>query len=173
MPLEGSPVTIALLENKPVSKAIPMATVRSSKLAAMAANMNKTTDADHELDLDTTDMEEDVQDNDPTLVKLEDILIVPEIINENAENNENVEFSENNGNSETSENDIAFDQFNKVDTNTEQDNRRESYTNGAGKCSERDKVNCNGEGTSNTKHLSLSCIIPSAISDATYRLGSM
>ncbi|XP_017767349.1 PREDICTED: heat shock factor protein-like isoform X3 [Eufriesea mexicana] len=173
MPLEGSPVTIALLENKPVSKPIPVATVRSSKLAAMAANMNKTTDTEQELDLDTTDMEEDVQDNDPTLVKLEDILIVPEIINEDVENNENTEFSENNGNSETSENDIAFDQFKKVDANTEQNNRRDSYTNGAEKRSEQDKINCNGEGTSNTKHLSLSCIIPSGMSDATYRLGSM
>ncbi|XP_017767347.1 PREDICTED: heat shock factor protein 1-like isoform X2 [Eufriesea mexicana] len=169
MPLEGSPVTIALLENKPVSKPIPVATVRSSKLAAMAANMNKTTDTEQELDLDTTDMEEDVQDNDPTLVKLEDILIVPEIINEDVENNENTEFSENNGNSETSENDIAFDQFKKVDANTEQNNRRDSYTNGAEKRSEQDKINCNGEGTSNTKHLSLSCIIPSGMSDATYR----
>lgn len=46
MPLEDSSVTIALLENKPVSKPVPMATVRSSKLAAMAANMSKTTETE-------------------------------------------------------------------------------------------------------------------------------
>lgn len=175
MPLEDSSVTIALLENKPVSKPVPMATVRSSKLAAMAANMSKTTETEHELDIETpTDLEEDIQENDPTLVKLEDILIVPEIINEDIENesNEN-DFSENNGNSETSENDTTFDQLNKVDDNNEQNNRRNSYTNGAEKCLEQEKDNCNGASTSNSKNLSLSCVISSGMCDAAYRLGSM
>lgn len=171
MPLEDSSVTIALLENKPVSKPVPMATVRSSKLAAMAANMSKTTETEHELDIETpTDLEEDIQENDPTLVKLEDILIVPEIINEDIENesNEN-DFSENNGNSETSENDTTFDQLNKVDDNNEQNNRRNSYTNGAEKCLEQEKDNCNGASTSNSKNLSLSCVISSGMCDAAYR----
>ncbi|XP_043787021.1 heat shock factor protein-like isoform X2 [Apis laboriosa] len=169
MPLEDSPVTIALLENKPVSKPVPMATVRSSKLAAMAANMSKTTETEHELDIETpTDLEEDIQENDPTLVKLEDILIVPEIINEDIESNEN-DFSENNGNSETSENDTTFDQLNKVDGNNEQNNRRNSYTNGAEKCLEQEKDNCNGASTSNSKNLSLSCVISSGMCDAAYR----
>lgn len=174
MPLEDSPVTIALLENKPVSKPVPMATVRSSKLAAMAANMSKTTETEHELDIETpTDLEEDIQENDPTLVKLEDILIVPEIINEDIESNEN-DFSENNGNSETSENEnTTFDQLNKVDDNNEQNNRRNSYTNGAEKCLEQEKDNCNGASTSNSKNLSLSCVISSGMCDAAYRLGSM
>ncbi|PBC29556.1 Heat shock factor protein [Apis cerana cerana] len=173
MPLEDSSVTIALLENKPVSKPVPMATVRSSKLAAMAANMSKTTETEHELDIETpTDLEEDIQENDPTLVKLEDILIVPEIINEDIESNEN-DFSENNGNSETSENDTTFDQLNKVDGNNEQNNRRNSYTNGAEKCLEQEKDNCNGASTSNSKNLSLSCVISSGMCDAAYRLGSM
>ncbi|XP_026299187.1 heat shock factor protein isoform X3 [Apis mellifera] len=171
MPLEDSSVTIALLENKPVSKPVPMATVRSSKLAAMAANMSKTTETEHELDIETpTDLEEDIQENDPTLVKLEDILIVPEIINEDIENesNEN-DFSENNGNSETSENDTTFDQLNKIDDNNEQNNRRNSYTNGAEKCLEQEKDNCNGASTSNSKNLSLSCVISSGMCDAAYR----
>ncbi|XP_061936071.1 heat shock factor protein 1 isoform X2 [Apis cerana] len=169
MPLEDSSVTIALLENKPVSKPVPMATVRSSKLAAMAANMSKTTETEHELDIETpTDLEEDIQENDPTLVKLEDILIVPEIINEDIESNEN-DFSENNGNSETSENDTTFDQLNKVDGNNEQNNRRNSYTNGAEKCLEQEKDNCNGASTSNSKNLSLSCVISSGMCDAAYR----
>lgn len=171
MPLEDSPM-IALLENTPVSKPVPVATVRSSKLAAMAANMNKTADVEHELDLETpTDMDEDVQENDPTLVKLEDILIVPEIINEDVEDTENVEFNESSGSSETNENDVMLSQLNKADdSNTEQDNKKKnSSTNGAEKHSEQDKVNCNGAGTSNSKHLSLSCVIPSGVSDASYR----
>lgn len=173
IPLDAAPV-IALLKDKPASKAVPLSTMRSPKLAAMAANMNKVTNVNCELDLVTsTDMEEDVQENNPTLVKLEDILIVPEIINEDVEGTENVEFSENNSNSETNETNATFDQLDKVDDNTEQNNEKNSYTNGAEKCSEQDKDNCNGAGTSNSKDLSLSCIIPSGMSDAAYRLGSM
>ncbi|XP_068967810.1 heat shock factor protein-like isoform X2 [Bombus flavifrons] len=169
IPLNAAPV-IALLKDKPASKAVPLSTMRSPKLAAMAANMNKVTNVNCELDLVTsTDMEEDVQENNPTLVKLEDILIVPEIINEDVEGTENVEFSENNSNSETNETDATFDQLGKVDDNTEQNNEKNSYTNGAEKCSEQDKDNCNGAGTSNSKDLSLSCIIPSGMSDAAYR----
>ncbi|KAF3429790.1 hypothetical protein E2986_01473 [Frieseomelitta varia] len=169
MPLEDSSV-IALLGNKPVSKPVPVATVRSSKLAAMAANMNKTTDVEHELDLETA-TDEDVQENDPTLVKLEDILIVPEMINEDVEDTENVEFNENSGNSETNEDDVMLSQLNKADnSNAEQDNKKNSSTE---KHSEQDKVSCNGAGTSNSKHLSLSCVTPSGVSDASYRLGSM
>ncbi|XP_043518274.1 heat shock factor protein 1-like isoform X3 [Frieseomelitta varia] len=165
MPLEDSSV-IALLGNKPVSKPVPVATVRSSKLAAMAANMNKTTDVEHELDLETA-TDEDVQENDPTLVKLEDILIVPEMINEDVEDTENVEFNENSGNSETNEDDVMLSQLNKADnSNAEQDNKKNSSTE---KHSEQDKVSCNGAGTSNSKHLSLSCVTPSGVSDASYR----
>ncbi|XP_071857560.1 heat shock factor protein isoform X2 [Bombus fervidus] len=169
IPLDDAPV-IALLKNKPASKAVPLSTMRSPKLAAMAANMNKVTNVNCELDLVTsTDMEEDVQENNPTLVKLEDILIVPEIINEDVEGTENVEFSENNSSSKTNETDATFNQLKKVDDNAEQNNKKNSYTNGAGKCSERSKYNCNGAGTSNSKDLSLSCIIPSGMSDAAYR----
>lgn len=174
MPLEDSPVTIALLENKSVSKPVPVATVRSSKLAAMAANMNKSADAEQEFDLETSaDMEDDVQENDSALVKLEDILIVPEIIDEEVGDNENVEYNENNGNTEINGNENTLDQFNKADGNTEQNTQKDSYTNEVEKNMEKEKVNCNGAGTSNSKHLSLSCVVPSGMSDASYRLGSM
>ncbi|XP_048265188.1 heat shock factor protein isoform X2 [Bombus terrestris] len=166
IPIDDAPV-IALLKDKPASKAVPLSTMRSPKLAAMAANMNKVTNVNCELNLVTsTDMEEDVQENNPTLVKLEDILIAPEIINEDVKGTENVEFSENNNNSETN---ATFHQLNKVDNNAEQNNKKNSYTNGAVKCSKQDKDNCNGAGTSNSKDLSLSCIIPSGMSDAAYR----
>ncbi|XP_012249942.1 heat shock factor protein isoform X2 [Bombus impatiens] len=168
IPLDAEPV-IALLKDKPASKAVPLSTMRSPKLAAMAANMNKVTNVKSELDLGTsTDIEEDVQENNPTLVKLEDILIVPEIINEDVET-ENVEFSENNTNSESNETNATFNQLDKVDDNVEQNNEKNSYTNGAQKCLEQGKDNCNGAGTSNSKDLSLSCIIPSGMSDAAYR----
>ncbi|XP_076385218.1 uncharacterized protein LOC100874674 isoform X2 [Megachile rotundata] len=171
MPLEDSPVTIALLENKPVSKPVPVATVRSSKLAAMAANMNKTTDAEQELDLETSaDMEEDVQDSDSALVKLEDILIVPEIVDEDVVDNENVEYNnENNSNSGVNGNENTLNQFNKADGNTEQDVQKDSVTNEVDKSMEKENVNCNGAGTSNSKHLSLSCVVPSGMSDSSYR----
>ncbi|XP_076752301.1 uncharacterized protein LOC143424235 isoform X2 [Xylocopa sonorina] len=172
MPLEDSPVTIALLENKSKSKPIPVATVRSSKLAAMAANMNRTPDAEPELDLEAaTDLEEEVEENDPSLVKLEDILIVPEIINEEVEDNENaIEFDENNGNTEPIENGTIFEQLDKTaDGNAEQSTRRVSYISADEKCTEQKKANCNGADANNSKHLSLSCVIPSGMSDAAYR----
>ncbi|XP_015428911.1 PREDICTED: heat shock factor protein-like isoform X1 [Dufourea novaeangliae] len=161
MPLEDSPVTIALLENKTTSKPIPVATVRSSKLAAMAANLNKPADAEPELDLESIDdTEEGVQENDSNLLKLEDILIVPEIINE-----ENVQFSENNENLKSSGNDITYDELKKIDDIAKQ---RVSCTNGAEKPTEQENANSNGASTSTD--LSLSRVNP--ISD-THRLGSM
>ncbi|XP_034189928.1 uncharacterized protein LOC117608626 isoform X3 [Osmia lignaria lignaria] len=170
MPLEDSPVTIALLENKSISKPVPVATVRSSKLAAMAANMNKSPDAEQELDLENSaDMEDDVQENDSALVKLEDILIVPEIIDEDDGGNENVEYNENNGNTEINGNENTLNQFNKADGNTEQNTQKDSYTNDVEKNMEKEKVNCNGAGTSNSKNLSLSCVVTSGMSDASYR----
>ncbi|XP_050600780.1 heat shock factor protein isoform X3 [Bombus affinis] len=173
IPIDDAPV-IALLKDKPASKAVPLSTMRSPKLAAMAASMNKVTNVNCELNLVTsTDMEEDVQENNPTLVKLEDILIAPEIINKDVKGTANVEFNENNNNSETNETNATFNQLNKVDNNAEQNNKKNSYTNGAVKYSKQDKDNCNGAGTSNSKDLSLSCIIPSGMSDAAYRLGSM
>lgn len=169
MPLEDPPVTIALLENKSAaSKPVPVATVRSPKLAAMAASMNKVADTESEIDLETSmDMDEDAQESDSNLVKLEDILIVPEMMNEeNVECNQNEEYNENNGGG----NDNTFDQFNRVEGNTEQDKQRVSYTNGAEKKMEEKKDNSNGAGTSND--LSLSCV-NSGMPDATYRFGSM
>ncbi|XP_076228675.1 heat shock factor protein isoform X2 [Nomia melanderi] len=178
MPLEDSPVTIAILENKAVPKPIPVATVRSSKLAAMAANMNKGTDADPELEMETSggDMEEDMQEN-LNLVKLEDILIVPDIINEeNAENveNENNEiagYGENNGNTESNGNENTFDLLSKADDIAKQSDEKITSTNGAEKPVEQENANSNGAGTSS--NLPLSCVNLSGIADAAYRLGSM
>ncbi|XP_076177819.1 heat shock factor protein isoform X2 [Ptiloglossa arizonensis] len=173
MPLEESPITIALLENKPVSKPVPMATVRSSKLAAMAANMNKVIDAEQELNLENSvDVEEDNQESNSNLVKLEDILIGSEIINEeNIEDNENIEYNKNDSNSESGKNDNTFDQVDEDYSSVKLDNQRVSSTNGVETFLEEEKLNGNGAGTS--VDLPLSCFNPSGMSDATYRLGSM
>ncbi|XP_066599441.1 heat shock factor protein-like isoform X2 [Prorops nasuta] len=83
MPIEDSPTSVPILESNTLNtKPVPLATVRSSKLAAMAANMNKQNEVDADLDLDTLDGEDDIRENDPNMMKLEDILIIPEIINE-------------------------------------------------------------------------------------------
>ncbi|XP_043475254.1 heat shock factor protein isoform X1 [Leptopilina heterotoma] len=82
-------------ENK--SKSIPLATVRSSKLAAMAANLNSDPEVDAETELnnalcgDIDDLEaDDVQIVHVPDMQLDDILIIPEMLNENnIKNNEN------------------------------------------------------------------------------------
>ncbi|XP_033331457.2 uncharacterized protein LOC117223334 isoform X2 [Megalopta genalis] len=170
IPLEESPVPSVVLENRSAPKPVPVATVRSSKLAAMAANMNKGIEAESDLDLETTgDIEEDAQENVSNLIKLEDILIVPEIIdeenNKSADNNEIGEHGENNGNLKISENHNAFDQLNNVDESTRQGNQRGTRVNNAKKSLEKENTNSNGAGTS--IQLSLSCI--NGVADAAYR----
>ncbi|XP_076281437.1 uncharacterized protein LOC143209542 isoform X2 [Lasioglossum baleicum] len=177
MPLEESPVTISILENKLVPKPVPIATTRSPKLAAMAANMTKGTDAEPELDLETAgDIEEDVQENASNLVKLQDILIVPEIIseeniesneNENVEINELIEYGDNKGNLKTSGTNDTFDQLNNVDGIGKHGNQRVARVNGAERSLEKENAYSNGAGTSN--HLSLSCVNISGSPDAAYR----
>ncbi|KAL6440163.1 hypothetical protein ACFW04_003041 [Cataglyphis niger] len=85
MPInEETPAPFALLERESIgSKPVPVATMRSSKLAAMAANINESQDVDTDIMESSADMEDDmeVSDNDASMLKLEDILIVPEIIN--------------------------------------------------------------------------------------------
>ncbi|XP_054014424.1 heat shock factor protein-like isoform X5 [Hylaeus anthracinus] len=169
IPLEESPVTVTLLENKLVPTPVPISSVRSSKLKAMAANINKAVDAEKEFNLENSaDIEEDSQETNSDLVKLEDILIGSEIINdENAKDNENIEYNENNSNSESGRNDNNIDHVNEAFSNVKKDSQRVSKKNCAQKVLEEEKFNTNGEGTSTD--LSLSCINPSGISDTTYR----
>ncbi|XP_014219291.1 heat shock factor protein isoform X2 [Copidosoma floridanum] len=66
-------------------KPVPFSTVRSSKLAAMVANMKK--NAEQELDFDLESLQDDIEDTsskDDSLIKLENILIVPDVNEENA-----------------------------------------------------------------------------------------
>lgn len=71
--------TSAINKQSTLNKPVPIATVRSSKLAAMAANMKNNQDADIDLETDNYfEPDECTSKNDP-LIKLENILIVPDI----------------------------------------------------------------------------------------------
>lgn len=92
----SSPSSVTQVENsKPTpSKPVPLATVRSSKLAAMAANMKKNQEVELDLDLDKYQAPTEAEPKDDSIIKLENILIVPDIMNEEY----NQELDENNGN---------------------------------------------------------------------------
>ncbi|OXU29238.1 hypothetical protein TSAR_007474, partial [Trichomalopsis sarcophagae] len=78
-----SPSSATQVENsRPTSsKPIPLATVRSSKLAAMAANMKKNQEVELDLDLDKYQATTETEPKDDSIIKLENILIVPDIMN--------------------------------------------------------------------------------------------
>ncbi|KAG7199312.1 hypothetical protein KM043_018164 [Ampulex compressa] len=172
-PLEESQVTIELLSNTSVpSKPVPVATVRSSKLAAMAANMNKSNDIDNDLETETSaDMEEEVQENDSALVKLEDILIVPDVIQEESE--DTAEKEDLGDDDESDEKKNGLSQLNSVISVTEQVERELEDINKTRESLLQEKADCNGASTSTSKDLSLSCVNTSGMSESTYRLGSM
>lgn len=161
------PVTHAVLKNETVgSKPVPLATVRSSKLAAMAANISKSQNVEQDIDTETSaDMDDDVSDNDTNLVKLEDILIVPEMI----DNTQDVEDKENDDN----ESNKVNKGFNQIDSGKSilKDTCDEWRDSSVGSKSPNDgKDNCNRASTSSSKDLSLSCVNSSGVSETSYRL---
>lgn len=169
---EDEPVTLLKIES--ISKPIPMATVRSSKLAAMAANI-KSQNVDNDTDMDAPIESEDnmeILDNNPSIMKLEDILIVPEILdNSNIQNNpENKE----DDNSNSNKTDIKLT-LNQIDgertvsvTNNEQRNENRIV-----KSSQKDNNNCDKASPSSSKDLSVSCVNSSGMTEANYRLEPM
>ncbi|XP_035723602.1 heat shock factor protein 1-like isoform X2 [Vespa mandarinia] len=172
IPIEDSPVTIALLENNSVtSKPIPVATVRSSKLAAMAANMSKSNEVEPDVDIEpSTEIDDDIQETDSSLVKLEDILIVPEIINNNnMENDENEENSNNSSNSQSARLNNDFMNVNHEENIIDEDNQIVADKSEASNLSEQQKYGCNKPDRSDSVDLSLSCVNPSGVPDANYR----
>lgn len=163
---EETPVTFALLNKESTgSKPVPVATVRSSKLAAMAANINnESQNVEHDTDImdNSADIEDDMEasDNDASMMKLEDMLIVPEIINDSSIQNivENTE-NNNKGNNERLDQ-VDDDKIALVTSNIEQHSKNETS----------DEKNDNKASTSSLKDLSLSCVNSSGISEANYRL---
>lgn len=177
MPInEETPVTFALLKKESIgSKPVPVATVRSSKLRAMAANINQSQDVEQDIDFmeNSADMEDDMEDdmeasdNNASMMKLEDILIVPEIIN-----NSNIQSIV-----ENRENDIkgpiqpkGLDQNNDDRIALMASDIEQHNENATSKFLQEEKDNDNNASTSSSKDLSLSCVNSSGMSEANYRL---
>lgn len=160
--------TFALLEKESIgSKPVPVATLRSSKLKAMAANINESQDVEQDIDVmeNSADIEDDNEalDNDASMIKLEDILIVPEMMNNGniqsiVENKESIIKGPNQANE-------GFHQQND-DRVIEQHNKNERAT-----FLKKENDNVNTASTSSSKdELSLSCVNSSGIAEANYRL---
>lgn len=165
---EDEPMT--LLKNKSIgSKPIPMATVRSSKLAAMTANIDKSQDVN--MDMDTpTDLEDNMEVLD-NAVKSEDILIVPEMFND-CNVRKNVE------NRQKDREDRKSNKINKrlnqmdggrsilmINNNNEQRNENRMV-----KSSQKENNNYDRASASSSKDLLVSRVNPSGLTEANYRL---
>ncbi|XP_072757190.1 heat shock factor protein isoform X2 [Anoplolepis gracilipes] len=169
MPAEETPVTFGLLKKESIAKPVPVATVRSSKLAAMAANINESQDVEHDTDImeNSADTEDDMEasDNDVSMMKLEDILIVPEIIT-----NSNIQSIIKNKESsikEPNQSDKGIDHINEDTTALATSNIEQHKENGTFKFLQEEKDN--EASTSSSNDLSLSCVNSSGISEANYR----
>ncbi|XP_011166965.1 heat shock factor protein isoform X2 [Solenopsis invicta] len=162
---EDEPVTLSN-KNTIHSKPIPMATVRSSKLAAMAANIKS---QDIDTDIDTPgDLEDNMEalDNDASMVKLEDILIVPEMLN--SSNIKNM-----------MENEVNNSNLNKMNTNLNQmdDGKNILMTNNNEEYNECRKIKSSNEGNnrydsagaSSSNDLLVSRVNSSGKANANYR----
>lgn len=159
MPADEKPVTITFQKNEPAtSKAVPIATVRSSKLAAMAANINKFEEA--ETDVESL-MEDDASDNDATLVKLQDMLTIPEVI----DNDKMLDMENKTNNSELSKMDKEFNQFNDEKWKDSVD----EWCNVNQAPKKREKDNCDRASTSSSKDLLLSCVNSSGVPETNNR----
>lgn len=170
---EETPVMVVPLKNKAASsKPVPVATMRSSKLAAMAANMNKANDPELDLDLEFSDeVEEDsIQENDPALVQLEDMLIIPDSVDDdNDANSNNGQDGNNDGNRNSGENNNDVTDSKNADVVKDEN---DSFGN-AIEALMLEKAMGSNEASSNANaiDLSLSCVNPSNMTDAAYRLG--
>ncbi|XP_025266254.1 heat shock factor protein 1 isoform X2 [Camponotus floridanus] len=169
---EETPVTFDLLKKESVgSKPVPVATVRSSKLAAMAANINESQDAEHDIDMldNSADMEDDMEasDNDASMMKLEDILIVPEIVNDS--NIQNIVGNKDNDNEGSKQNNKRLYQVDDEKIALATNDIEHHNENGISTFSQDGKNNDDKASTSSSRDLSLSCVNSSGISEANYR----
>lgn len=170
---EETPAPFALLKRESIgSKPVPVATMRSSKLAAMAANINESQDVDTIME-SSADMEDDmeVSDNDASMLKLEDILIVPEIINNS--NIQNIVEKKETDVKESNRANQGFDQIDDDRIALAASDIEQRNENGTSKVLQDEKDNDNKASTSSSKDLSLSCVNSSDISEANYRLEPM
>ncbi|KAL0104263.1 hypothetical protein PUN28_017172 [Cardiocondyla obscurior] len=168
---EDEPVT--LLKNKPIDlKPVPMATMRSSKLAAMAANIKSQddNDIDNDIDIDGTpaDLEDNMEslDNDASMMKLEDILIVPEMLdNSNIQNNvrTNQEDNSNYNKINKKPNQVDGERSILMTSNNEQRNENKMEMS-----LQKENNNCDKADPSSSKDLSVSRVT-SGMAETNYR----
>lgn len=159
---------MTLLKNDSIgSKPVPMATVRSSKLAAMAANIKSEGDNDPDINspFELEDNMETLDNN--TSMQLEDILISPDVLNESniQDNIENREDSNSNPKKTNRLNELDGGRSVLVTHNNEQLNENRMV-----KSSQKENNNCDRASPCSSKDLSVSCINSSGMSEANYRL---
>lgn len=164
------------------TKPVPMATVRSSKLAAMAANMKNTHEIDVDLDTDDFPETEQTGSKDDSLIKLENIMIVPDIVSEDCNNEieENAGYSipsnvssmsststthsspEGAGDNSLDVSEVGNGSFGSFDFNP-----NDSTT------TNQEKSSANTTPADTRQNMSLSCVNPNGVQETNYRLDSM
>lgn len=164
-----APTQVEKATTKLQKKPVPIKTVRSSKLTAMAANINKMNDSS-ELDEDSDEVDNDLKEApeiavESSNVDLGDMFIIPDIlltpdgsvvdINKSGESQGDTDKEDARENSST-------DKLKKHALEATQQQRTAISSN-------------NGDPGSSSKsnNLSLSCVNPSNMSSTAYRLGSM
>lgn len=169
--------TITTLESID-SKPVPVATLRSSKLTAMAANMKKfQEDIDQKLDIETSvDINDDISDNDTSsLVNFGDILADTNVPNNDNMRN-NIENKTNAGRRPSKMNKGFNHIYGGKSVLKSNNNRNWHDKNIATKSTLEEKRNYDKASTSSSKDLlrscihSLSCVNSSGMSDTNYRL---
>ncbi|KAH0955207.1 hypothetical protein HN011_011007 [Eciton burchellii] len=154
---KGISATITLAEEL-INSRPPIMTMHNSKLAAMAANINKNSDVEQDINVETSSDLEDAEtlDNDSALVKLEDILIVPDMITRKDMD-------------KMSEKDIRNKEINKKDNDKNVSIKSNDEQNNKNSKLKQEQTDANRASTSSSKDLSLSCVNSSGMSDVNYR----
>ncbi|XP_032679241.1 heat shock factor protein 1-like isoform X2 [Odontomachus brunneus] len=162
-------ITTSKNESIDLKPPVPVATVRSSKLAAMVANMKKSQeDIDQELDIETS-IDEDISDNDTSsLVNFGDILPDTNVPNNDNMRN-NIENKTNAGRRPSKMNKGFNHIYGGKSVLKSNNNRNWHDKNVATKSTCEEKRNYDKASTSSSKDLSLSCVNSSGMSDTNYR----
>lgn len=178
---EEEPIQISESNSPTTPKPVPLATVRSSKLAAMAANLNKDVEQELEADLCSGDLdsieeiEEEVRNN-PEMVKLENILIIPEILSDdNAESGENRMASSTSSLSDHSKNINSPNSVQSLDFEENAAKEQEQFnfagsSNNGNSEADKNKEPTGASTSASTDNLSLSRFNSSGLADDAYRL---
>lgn len=163
-----------LLNNESIDfKPIPKATLRSSKLAAMAANI-KSQNVDNDINVDTSpELEDNIEnlDNDASIVKLENILIVPEMLSDNNIQN-NVESKEDSNPNKTNIK-VTLNQIDGGRSVLMTNNKEQRNENRMVKSSQKENNCYDRTNSSSSQDLSVSRVNSSGMTEANYRLEPM